>query len=186
MMVLIIKKIPDLVQGLLAGSPSLGGIDMKSIVVSGARGAAMVAGAHVAAASGEGGGVMSGLKSGNMAAMKAGMSNVGGGMAGAAGLKGVETAASGMAGTFSGLAKAGGRAAAHNNPVSKGYQSGYKMAVGQDANSGASESGGGSNGQNAGENGGSNGGNGGGTPNVSADKAAKVSDMIENQNPYNK
>ena len=42
MMVLIIKKIPDLVQGLLAGSPSLGGIDMKSMVVSGARGAAMV------------------------------------------------------------------------------------------------------------------------------------------------
>ena len=86
--------------------------------------------------------------------------------------------------TIGNLAKAGGRAAAHNNPVSQGYKSGYKMAIGQDgSNSRTSESGGGSNGQNAR---GNEGNGGSGESSLWPDQAAKYNDFVDNQNPYNK
>jgi type IV secretion system protein TrbL len=130
---MLTKKIPELVQGLLSGNPSLGGSTMTQMGMSAvAKGAAAVstAGAAVAATSaagamaggGAGGGGRPGMMMSALGGARAGMAS--GGVAGMA-MGALKGAASGAVNTANGAKKTAanlGTLAYRQNPASKGYQ----------------------------------------------------------------
>ena len=124
------KKIPALVSGLLSGNPSLGGMDMKQLATSAAKGAA----GAVAKGAGAAGFAYGGMKalSGAAGPMKAwgGKDSMGANalsFAGAAGSKAMS-----MMGQ---AASAGVNALKTRNPAYQGYQRGMSLLGNQNGNS---------------------------------------------------
>ena len=132
------KKVPALVQGLLSGTPSLGGGDMKKMAMEATAKTGGAAGVLNAASQMDGGGggkpgmVMSMLQGAKAGATSAATGGLGAaiamGVKGAA--KGAYTGAKNSAGTVGNLATLAYR----QNPVSKGYQaamSGVSNQIGE-------------------------------------------------------
>ena len=124
------KKIPALVSGLLSGNPSLGGMDMKQLATSAAKGAA----GAVAKGAGAAGLAYGGMKALSQAAgpMKAwgGKDSMGANALSFAG------AAGGKAMSMMGqAASAGVNALKTSNPVYQGYQRGMSLLGNQNGNS---------------------------------------------------
>ena len=111
------KKVPALVQGLLSGTPSLGGGDMKQMAMNAASKAGGTAGAVRAASNMDGGGNSLG-KPGMVMSALAGVKSGGLGGAASGALSGAMNSLSGMAGTAKNL----GKIAYRQNPMSQGFQ----------------------------------------------------------------
>jgi len=140
---MLTKKIPELVQGLLSGNPSLGGSTMTQMGMSAvAKGAAAVSTAGAAVAATSAAGAMAGGGSGQpgmvMSALGGAANGASQGMANGGfssavrgaiggGAKGAVSGAQNTAGTVANL----GKMAYRQNPASKGYQSTMDSIRGQ-------------------------------------------------------
>lgn len=120
-MYFLVKKIPDLVQGLLSGNPALNGGGMMQQLKSAASGGAQAAGALVTGGAAVGGKAVAGAVSGAKAGFKAaGGGKVGGAIGGAVGAMtgGIGGAAMGAGGLMKGAATSA--AAKAMQPFNKG------------------------------------------------------------------
>ena len=128
------KKIPEMVQGFLNGSPSLGGAGMMQMASSAVKVGAAVASSGTSIAMDAASGMAQGAKSGAMKMSQMGGSSIAGraagGLVGAVG-GGLVGAAGGAAKGTVGLARGAAASAIKNSSLGQGVRTGMNLAKGE-------------------------------------------------------
>jgi len=173
LMYILTKQIPQMVQGLLTGTPNITGASMTSIAKEGIGGAASVAGGAVSAGANVAAGALGGAKAGAAGGFKA----AGGGKSGLVGgaLGALGGAVAGGGGAAASMAAGGVRSLLANNPISRGLSRGANAVSG--SNGANSKRQGNTSNMASGKDNGNNGAGSGGTSNSNSIPAVMKNGM---------